>query len=104
MSHDSYTCRKFPDTTAFPTKREPGVGNYVGSVVRKQALQKLTLQCNDRIDFKPPLGTTTACPVCKVVHCYPSLGAELDMSEESGGGAVCPIKCRPREHKDWKFC
>ena len=34
MSHDSYTCRKFPDTQAFPTKREAGVGNYVGSVVR----------------------------------------------------------------------
>ena len=44
------------------------------------------------------------CPVCKVVYYNPSLGAELDMSEEPVGGAVCPIKCRPREHKDWKFC
>ena len=47
MSHDSYTCRKFPDTTAFPTKREPGVGNYVGSVVRD------TSYYAKRIDDKP---------------------------------------------------
>ena len=46
MSHDSYTCRKFPDTTAFPTKREPGVGNYVGSVVRDASLQnRLAKDC-----------------------------------------------------------
>ena len=42
MSHDSYTCRKFPDTTAFPTKRESGVGNYVGSVVRDICFAKTT--------------------------------------------------------------
>ena len=33
LSHDSYTCHKFSKTSAFPTQRQPGVGNFVGSVV-----------------------------------------------------------------------
>ena len=33
MSHDSYRCQMFSRTAPFPTKREPGVGNYVGSVI-----------------------------------------------------------------------
>ena len=48
LSHDSYTCRKFPDTTAFPTKREAGVGNYVGSVVRDTFQIELSILPIDR--------------------------------------------------------
>ena len=49
MSHDSYTCRKFPDTTAFPTRREPGVGNYVGSVVRDTCFAKRLCKADFKI-------------------------------------------------------
>jgi len=33
FSHDSYTCKRFSYTHPFPTRREEGIGNYVGSVV-----------------------------------------------------------------------
>lgn len=33
LSHDSYTCHKFSKTSAFPTQRVPGIGNFIGSVV-----------------------------------------------------------------------
>jgi hypothetical protein len=33
LSHDSYCCRKFSNTSPFPTKRLPGVGNFIGSVI-----------------------------------------------------------------------
>ena len=33
LSHDSYTCSRFSRTTAFPTRRVAGLGNFVGSVV-----------------------------------------------------------------------
>jgi len=37
LIHDSYTCKKFSYTSPFPTKRELGVGNYVGSVLALNA-------------------------------------------------------------------
>ena len=33
LSHDAYTCRKFSNTSPFPTKRLAGVGNFIGSVI-----------------------------------------------------------------------
>jgi len=33
FSHDSYTCKKFSGTHPFPTKRETGPGNFIGSAV-----------------------------------------------------------------------
>lgn len=33
LCHDSYTCHKFSKTVAFPTRREEGVGNFIGSVI-----------------------------------------------------------------------
>ena len=33
LSHDAYTCRKFSNTSPFPTKRQAGVGNFIGSVI-----------------------------------------------------------------------
>jgi len=33
LSHDSYCCRKFSNTSPFPTKRLSGVGNFIGSVI-----------------------------------------------------------------------
>ena len=57
MSHDSYTCRKFPDTTAFPTKRESGVGNYVGSVVRDITKRTLWHPISNQLQAVRPLPT-----------------------------------------------
>ena len=62
ISHDSYTCHKFPRTSAFPTQRVAGVGNFIGSVV--------------------------------------SLNSSIGLDE----GGICPEKCRPKDHKDWKYC
>ena len=33
ISHDSYSCSKFPNTNAFPTRRETGPNNFVAAVV-----------------------------------------------------------------------
>ena len=33
MSHDAYSCEQFPNATPFPTKRNEGVGNFIGSVI-----------------------------------------------------------------------
>ena len=31
FTHDSYNCKKFSYCHPFPTKRLPGIGNYVGN-------------------------------------------------------------------------
>ena len=33
LSHDSYSCMKFPNTKPFPTRRETGPNNFVAAVV-----------------------------------------------------------------------
>ena len=33
LSHDSYSCNKFPNTRPFPTRRESGPNNFVAAVV-----------------------------------------------------------------------
>ena len=33
MGHDSYHCQKYQNSVAFPVQRQPGKGNFVGSVV-----------------------------------------------------------------------
>ncbi len=37
LAHDSYHCKKFPNTSPFPVQRQEGIGNYVGSVVTLNA-------------------------------------------------------------------
>ena len=34
LSHDSYSCTKYPNTRPFPTRREPGPNNFVASVAK----------------------------------------------------------------------
>ena len=42
LSHDSYLCRKYARTSAFPTQRLDGPGNYVGSIVSLEGKLPLT--------------------------------------------------------------
>ena len=58
ISHDSYTCQKYPKTRPYPTKRLKGPNNFVASVVFEN--HELTKEC--------------------------------------------PVKCRPKNHQDWKNC
>jgi len=37
LIHDSYTCKQFSYTHPFPTQRQLGIGNYVGSVLALNA-------------------------------------------------------------------
>ena len=43
LSHDSYTCERFPNTTPFPTKREMKRWNYIGALEVKKS--KLDVEC-----------------------------------------------------------
>ena len=40
MSHDSYTCQRFPRTSPFPTQRELVENNFVASVVEARDVMK----------------------------------------------------------------
>ena len=58
VSHDSYSCQRFPRTRPFPTQRHLEANNFVASIV----------EANDVLDKE------------------------------------CPLACRPKLHKDWKYC
>ena len=40
MSHDSYTCQRFPRTRPFPTRRQEVINNFVASVVEAKDIMK----------------------------------------------------------------
>ena len=40
ISHDSYTCRSYPYTKSFPTRRKNEINNFVGAVVGKVIIEK----------------------------------------------------------------
>lgn len=40
LSHDAYTCQRFPRTSAFPTQREDGESNFVASVVEAKDVMR----------------------------------------------------------------
>ena len=44
LAHDSYTCKYYPGTIGFPTKREEGVGNFIGSIPGVEGQDKITLE------------------------------------------------------------
>ena len=42
ISHDSYTCQKFPRTQAFPTQRKLENNNFVASVIADNSMLQKT--------------------------------------------------------------
>ena len=50
ISHDSYTCQKFPRTQAFPTQRKMEKNNFVASVIADNDMLKKTcpLKCRPK--------------------------------------------------------
>ena len=47
FQHDAYTCEKFQDTVGWPTKRQSGPNNFVGSVVKenRSLVEKCPIRC-----------------------------------------------------------
>lgn len=51
MSHDAYSCQEFSNSSPFPTQRQAGVGNFIGSVIA----------INNSIPFEPKFECPETC-------------------------------------------
>ena len=51
ISHDAYSCKRFPRTSPFPTRREEGANNFVASVVEANGVlrQECPLSCRPKL-------------------------------------------------------